>query len=320
MRKKVGRARVAHVMALIGNSGLDVFPLNLGGNVFGWTADRDTSFDILDAFVAGGGSLVDSADVYSAFAPGNHGGESETIIGEWLRSRGRDRLHVATKVGAHPQFVGLSAANIKAAADASLARLGTDHIDLYYAHFDDPAVPAAEFAGAFSELVDAGKVRAIGISNFTPDRIEEWFAAVAADGLHAPVALQPHYNLVERAFETDGLREAAARHGLGVLPYLGLARGFLTGKYRDAETATGVRAAAAITYLDERGLRVLAALDGAAAAHDTRPAVVALAWLRQQGTVPIASASRVDQVPDLLASAHLNLSEDELRELSAASE
>lgn len=307
-------------MALIGTSDLDVFPLNLGGNVFGWTANRDTSFDILDGFVAGGGNFVDTADVYSAWAPSNQGGESESIIGEWLRSRGRERLLIATKVGAHPQFAGLRGANIKAAVDASLTRLGIDHIDLYYAHFDDAEVPAAEFAGAFSELVDAGKVRGIGISNFTPQRIDEWFAAVTADGLHAPVALQPHYNLVERGFETDGLRDAAARHGLGVLPYLGLARGFLTGKYREAEGATGARAAGALAYLDERGRRVLAALDAVAAAHETRPAVVALAWLRQQGTVPIASASRVEQLPDLLASARLTLSDDQLGELSAASD
>ncbi|MGN6723887.1 MAG: aldo/keto reductase [Marmoricola sp.] len=305
-------------MALLGSSNLDVFPLNLGGNVFGWTADRDASFAILDAFVDGGGDFVDTADAYSAFHPGNSGGESETIIGEWLASRGRERLVVATKVSRHPEFLGLAPDNIRAAADASLKRLGTDHIDLYYGHFDDPQVPAAEFAGAFSELVDAGKVRTIGISNFSPERIDEWFAAVRADGLHAPVALQPQYNLVERDFETNGLRKAALHYDLAVLPYYALAKGFLTGKYRGAGKGSSPRAAGALAYLDDRGRRVLAALDEVAAAHGTKPAVVALAWLRQQGTIPIASASRVEQLADLLASAQLDLEAAEIEQLTAA--
>ena len=305
-------------MAFLGSSELDVFPLNLGGNVFGWTADRDASFAILDAFVDGGGNFVDTADSYSAFHPGNSGGESETIIGEWMASRGRERLIVATKVSRHPEFLGLAPENIRAAVDASLKRLGTAHIDLYYGHFDDPQVPAAEFAGAFSELVDAGKVRSIGISNFSPERIDEWFAAVTQDGLHAPVALQPHYNLVERDFETNGLRDAAPQYDLAVLPYFALAKGFLTGKYRDAGQGSSPRATGAVAYLDGRGRRVLAALDEVAGTHGTTPAVVALAWLRQQGTIPIASASRVDQLPDLLASAHLRLADAEIEQLTAA--
>jgi aryl-alcohol dehydrogenase-like predicted oxidoreductase len=309
-------------MTRIGSSDLDVFPLNLGGNVFGWTADRETSFALLDAFTAGGGDFVDTADSYSAFAPGNKGGESETLIGEWVAARGnRDDVVIATKVSRHPEFRGLAPATIRAAVDASLQRLGTDRIDLYYAHFDDPDVPVADFAGALSELVDAGKVRYLGISNFTAERIGEWFAAVEADGLHAPVALQPHYNLVERDFEGNGLRAAAEAHGLGVLPYYSLAKGFLTGKYRPGADVDSARAGGATAYLDARGEKVLAALDQVSAAHGTTPAAVALAWLRAQPTVvaPIASASRPSQLPDLLASATLALTAEEIGALTDAS-
>lgn len=308
-------------MTRIGRSDLDVFPINLGGNVFGWTADQPTSYALLDAYVAGGGNFIDTADSYSAFKPGNSGGESETLIGSWMAERGnRDDVVVATKVSRHPDFRGLAPDNIRAAADASLQRLRADHIDLYYAHFDDPEVPAAEFAGALSALVDTGKVRYLGISNFSTDRIAEWFAAVEADGLHAPVALQPHYNLVERDFETNGLRDAAAEHDLGVMPYYGLAKGFLTGKYRPGAEVASDRAKGASAYLDERGVRVLAVLDEVAAAHDVALATVSLAWLRSRPSViaPIASASRVEQLPDLLAAATLELTEDELAALDRA--
>ncbi len=300
---------------------LDVFPLNLGGNVFGWTADKDQSFAVLDAFVAGGGNFIDTADSYSAWVPGNSGGDSEAIIGAWLAQRGRrDDVVIATKVSRHPSYVGLSPSNIAAAADASLQRLGTDHIDLYYAHYDDPDVPVADFVGALSALVDAGKVRHLGISNFTAARIDEWFAATAADGLHRAVALQPLYSLVERDFETDGLRDAAQRHGLGVLPYYALASGFLTGKYRPETEVDSPRAGGASKYLDARGLRVLDALDDVAARHRTTPTAVALAWLRlQPGVVaPIASARTPEQVPDLLASARLDLTGDEIGVLGDA--
>jgi aryl-alcohol dehydrogenase-like predicted oxidoreductase len=309
----------------IADSELEVFPLALGGNVFGWTADETESFAVLDAFAAGGGNFIDTADGYSAWVPGNGGGESETIIGRWVAARGnRDDVVIATKVSTHPHFSGLSAANIAAAADASLTRLGTDRIDLYYAHFDDESVPLEETVGALSALVDSGKVRAIAISNYTPERIDEWFAVTAANGFHRPVALQPHYNLVEREFE-HGLRQRAEREGLAVFPYFSLAKGFLAGKYRgEADVSAhgaSPRAGAAAAYLDERGHRVLAALDAIAAAHGVDVASVSLAWLRQQPTVvaPIASARTVSQLPALLASASLELTAEELAALDTAS-
>lgn len=309
----------------IGHSELAVAPLSLGANVFGWTADRDASFGVLDAFVAGGGDFVDTADGYSAWVPGNSGGDSEMIIGEWLAARGnREQLTIATKVSSHPEFSGLAAANVRAAADASLARLRTERIDLYYAHFDDPETPLEEAVAAFSGLVDAGKVRAIGISNYTADRVAEWFRIARAGGYHLPVALQPHYNLLERGFETNGLRAAAEAEGLSVFPYFGLAKGFLAGKYRDAADAevagASPRAGGAVEYLDDRGRRVLAALDAIAADRGVEVATVSLAWLRQQPTVgaPIASARTVEQLPALLASMDLDLSADELAALTAA--
>jgi aryl-alcohol dehydrogenase-like predicted oxidoreductase len=307
----------------IGTSDLEVFPLNLGGNVFGWTADRDTSFAVLDAFTAAGGNFIDTADSYSARVPGNTGGDSERIIGEWLAARGkRDDVVIATKVSQHPDFTGLAPENIATAADASLQRLGTDHIDLYYAHFDDQSVPLADTVGALSALVDAGKVRYIAPSNYTADRLEEWFRVTEENGLHKAVALQPHYNLVERDFEINGLRDAAERHGLGVLPYFSLAKGFLAGKYRPGAEVDSQRAGGASVYLDDRGIRVLAALDDIAAAHDVAVASVSLAWLRAQPTVaaPIASARTVEQLPDLIASATLELSTEELAALTDASE
>ncbi|MEV8338657.1 aldo/keto reductase [Leucobacter sp. NPDC077196] len=310
----------------IGTSDLDIAPLALGGNVFGWTADRAASFDVLDAFVAGGGDFIDTADGYSAWAPGNSGGESETIIGEWLAERGnRDSVVLATKVSTHPDFSGLAPANVRAAADASLQRLQTDRIDLYYAHFDDAETPLEQTVAAFSELVDAGKVRAIGVSNYTAERVAEWFRIARDGGYHLPVALQPHYNLVERDFETNGLRAVAEDERLSVFPYFSLAKGFLAGKYRDADdaTATGAspRAGEAAKYLDDRGRAVLAALDAAADAHDVPVAAVSLAWLRQQPTVaaPIASARNLEQLPALLASLTLDLSADEVASITAAS-
>ena len=311
---------------LIGSSGIEIAPLALGGNVFGWTADRDTSFEVLDAFLAGGGNFVDTADGYSHWAPGNSGGESETIIGEWLASgRDRDGVVLATKVSTHPDFSGLAAANVQAAAEASLRRLQTDRIDLYYAHFDDAETPLEETVAAFSRLVDEGKVRAIGVSNYTAERIAEWFRIARAGGYHLPVALQPHYNLVERDFESNGLREVAEREGLAVFPYFSLAKGFLAGKYRDAATASAAdaspRAEAAAAYLDDRGRAVLAALDAVAAAHGAEVATVALAWLRRQPTVaaPIASARDTAQLPALLASLSLELTSEEIASLTAAS-
>ncbi|WP_416444958.1 aldo/keto reductase [Leucobacter sp. HNU] len=310
----------------IGSSELEIAPLALGGNVFGWTADREASFGVLDAFVAGGGDFVDTADGYSHWAPGNGGGESERLIGEWVRERGvRERVVIATKVSTHPEFSGLSAANVRAAADASLARLGTDRIDLYYAHFDDAETPLEDTVAAFSGLVDAGKIRAIGISNYTAERVDEWFRIAREGGYHLPVALQPHYNLMERDFETNGLRDAAEREGLAVFPYFSLAKGFLAGKYRDAmdvnSASASPRAEDAAAYLDARGLAVLAGLDQLSELHRVPVAALSLAWLRQQPTVaaPIASARNTDQLSALLDSLSVELSRAELELLSAAS-
>ncbi|NRG41488.1 aldo/keto reductase [Rathayibacter sp. VKM Ac-2835] len=306
----------------LGDSGIEVFPLSLGGNVFGWTAGKQTSFDVLDGYVAAGGDFIDTADSYSAWVPGNHGGESETIIGEWLsrRSGSRDDVVIATKVSRHPEFTGLAPDNVRKAARASLQRLRTDRIDLYYAHFDDDAVPLEDIARVFSELVDEGLVRAVGVSNFSADRIAEWLRLAKEEGLHAPVAVQPHYNLVERGIEADVL-PLAREAGLAVVPYYALASGFLTGKYRDGSTPDSPRASGAAQYLDARGRRVLAALDAAAAAHDAEVATVALAWLRSQDGVaaPIASARVMEQLPALVASATLELTADELAALDTAS-
>lgn len=303
-----------------------IAPLALGSNVFGWTADRDASFAVLDAFTEGGGDFLDTADGYSRWVPGHTGGESERIIGEWLASReARDRVVIATKVSTHPEFAGLAATNVHAAAEASLARLDTDRIDLYYAHFDDAETPLEETVEAFSQLVDAGKVRAIGISNYTAERAAEWFAIARAGGYHLPIALQPHYNLLERGFETNGLREVAEREGLAVFPYYALAKGFLAGKYREAADVSmpgaSPRAEGAAAYLDDRGRATLAVLDEIAASHQAPVATVSLAWLRQQATVaaPIASARSTAQLSALLASLSLELSDEELRVLAEVS-
>lgn len=305
----------------VGKSELSVFPLCLGGNVFGWTADRDTSFEVLDAYRAAEGNFIDTADSYSAWVPGHKGGESEQLIGEWITSRGcRDDVVVATKVSQHPDFLGLSAANIQRAADASLQRLGTDHIDLYYAHFDDPSVPLEETVGALSALIDAGKVRYIAASNYTPERLDEWFQITKREGFHPAVALQPHYNLVERDYE-HGLRTVAEREHLGVMPYFALAAGFLTGKYRDGADVSSPRAEGAQKYLSGSGPQVIAALDTVAQQHGVSVATVALAWLADQPTVtaPIASARTVQQLPDLLASVELELTDEESEALNRAS-
>ncbi|MGW3916296.1 aldo/keto reductase [Streptomyces sp. NPDC005070] len=307
----------------LGSSDLEVFPLSLGGNVFGWTADETRSFAVLDAYAAAGGNFLDTADSYSAWIEGNEGGESETVIGKWLKSRGnRADIVVATKVSQHPAYPGLSGANIKAAADASLRRLGTDHIDLYYTHFDKPEVPVEEVIGALDELVRAGKVRHIAASNISPERLRESLEFSDREGLARYVALQPHYNLVSRDTYEGALLELASRAGLAAVPYFALAAGFLTGKYRPGTTVDSPRAGGAAKHLaTERGPRVLAALDEIAAAHDDAVPTVALAWLAAQPTVaaPIASARTVEQLPALLGVADLVLTDDELKRLSQAS-
>ncbi|MGW8746499.1 aldo/keto reductase [Streptomyces sp. NPDC055794] len=307
----------------LGSSDLEVFPLALGGNVFGWTADQDRSFAVLDAYTAAGGNFVDTADSYSAWVDGNSGGESETVLGRWFAARGnRDDVVLATKVSQHPEYPGLSAANIKAAADASLRRLGTDHIDLYYTHFDKPEVPVEEIIGALDELVRAGKVRHIAASNISAERLAASLEFSDREGLARYVALQPHYNLVSRDTYEGGLSELAERSGLAAVPYYALAAGFLTGKYRPGASVDSPRAGGAAKHLEtERGRRVLAALDEIAGAHDAPVATVALAWLAAQPTVaaPIASARTVEQLPALLGVAELSLTDDEVARLTRAS-
>ncbi|MEU3553757.1 aldo/keto reductase [Streptomyces fragilis] len=308
----------------LGTSGLEVFPLALGGNVFGWTADERESFAVLDAYTAAGGNFVDTADSYSAWVEGNEGGESETVIGRWLKARGnRSEVVIATKVSQHPQYRGLSGANIRAAAEASLRRLGTDHIDLYYTHFDQPETPVEEIMLALDQLVREGKVRAIAASNISAERLQESLDFSEREGFARYTAVQPHYNLVSRDTYEGPLRDVAERAGLAAVPYYALASGFLTGKYRPGTTVDSPRATGAARHLEsERGRRVLAALDEIAEAHGASPATVALAWLAARPTVvaPIASARTVDQLPALTAVADLRLTDAETARLDEASD
>jgi aryl-alcohol dehydrogenase-like predicted oxidoreductase len=302
-------------MTKLGNTDLDVYGLNLGCNVFGWTADEPQSFTVLDAYTAAGGNFLDSADLYGG------GGGSETIIGSWLAARGnRDDVVVATKVGMWEGRPGLSAKNIQAAAEDSLRRLKTDRIDLYSAHVDDPDTPLEETLEAFDALVRAGKVRYLGASNYTAGRLAEALSISDRNGFARYAVLQPHYNLVERDYERD-LAPLVEREGLATLPYFSLAKGFLTGKYRSKGSVTdSPRAARAESYLDNGGERVLAALDEVAQAHGVSVATVSLAWLRQQPTVaaPIASARTPEQLTDLIASVSLELTDAEVTALGEA--
>ncbi|MCW2608829.1 MAG: hypothetical protein QOC93_3241 [Actinomycetota bacterium] len=311
-------------MRKLGTTDLEVFPLALGGNVFGWTADEEASFAVLDRYVAAGGNFVDTADVYSAWVDGNSGGESETIIGRWLARRGRrDDLVLATKVSQHPDAKGLSRASIRRGIEASLRRLQTDHVDLYYAHYDDADTPLEETVTALGELVTEGKVRYVAASNYTADRLERALTIADAGGLPRYAAIQSHYNLVHRGEYEGALADLAAREGLAAVPYYALASGFLTGKYRDGSAdSDSPRAEGAAGYLDDRGRRVLAALDEIAAARGTAVATVALGWLAAQPTVvaPIASARTVGQLPDLVAVAELELTPAELASLTRASD
>ncbi len=311
-------------MTRIGSSDLDVLPLSLGGNVFGWTADRDTSFAILDAFHAGGGDFIDTADSYSHWVPGHSGGESESIVGQWLASRRPEGVVVATKVSQHPDFTGLSASNVRAAAEASLRRLGVDAIDLYYAHYDDESVPLEETVAAFGDLVADGLVRYTAVSNYRADRIRSWIALAQEGGSALPVAIQPHYNLVHRNDVEEHIVPVATRFGLSVVPYAGLASGFLTGKYRSTDAAghPSPRAKGAVRYATPQGLAIIDALERIAGSHAVSIGAVALAWLRSQPAVaaPIASASRPDQVADLLDGARVVLTGPEVAELDRVSQ
>ena len=310
-------------MTRIAHTDIDVFPLALGGNVFGWTADREESFRILDAFHAGGGTFIDTADSYSAWAPGHTGGESETIIGAWLAERGHTDVTVATKVSQHPQFKGLAASTVRAAAEASLERLGVESIDLYYAHFDDADTPLEETVAAFGQLVSDGLVRYTAVSNYSADRIREWVRIARELGVAEPVAIQPHYNLVHRETEDD-IVPVAEEFGLSLVPYFSLAKGFLTGKYRSTDAAAHdtPRAQGAAVYATPQGLQIIQVLERIGTAHDVPIAATALGWLRAKPTVvaPIASASKLSQVADLLDGGRVELTADEVAELDEVSE
>ena len=308
----------------LGHSELEVAPLALGGNVFGWTADEKTSFEVLDAFVAAGFNLVDTADVYSMWLPGHKGGESETVIGNWLEKRGRrDDVVIATKFGMEmsPDEKGLSRDYMFKSVDRSLQRLKTDYIDLYQAHIDDKHTPLEETLGAFGELIDAGKVRAIGASNYEAARLAEALDVSAENDLPRFESLQPWYNLYDRVAFEGPLADVCREHELGVISYFGLASGFLTGKYRSEKDLEGrPRAYRVKTMLDERGFRILAALDEVAEEQSATPAQIALAWLRSHGvTAPIASATSVKQLEELAGCASIELDADAVAKLDDAS-
>jgi aryl-alcohol dehydrogenase-like predicted oxidoreductase len=308
----------------LGRSSLSVAPLAFGGNVFGWSVDEKRSFELLDRFVDAGFNLIDTADVYSAWVSGNRGGESETIIGKWLRQSGkRDRVLIATKVAKWAEHKGLSPVNIQQAVDGSLKRLQTDYIDLYQAHEDDAGVPLHETLGAFSRLIEQGKVRVIGASNYGADRFAEALDVAARHGLPRYESLQPEYNLMVREDYEKHLEPLVTKEQVGVINYYALASGFLSGKYRsEADLGkSAARAAAVRKFLDRRGLAVLAALDEIAAAHRATPSQVALAWLmaRPSITAPIASATSVEQLDELVGAAGLELARDEIARLDAAS-
>jgi len=305
----------------LGKTDLNVSRLCLGGNVFGWTIDEQASFAVLDAYVQAGGNFIDTADIYGRRGP-NGLGESERIVGRWLAARGnRERLVIATKVGMAPDAPGLSAEQVTQGAEDSLTRLGIDRIDLFYAHQDDSHTPLEETLGAFQALIDGGKISYAAASNYNAARLAEALRVGERHGMASYVALQPHYNLLERDYEGE-LARLCGQAGLACVPYFGLARGFLTGKYRrdgspvDSPRAAGVRE----LYCNKRGFAVLDALDDVAATHHTTVAAVSLAWLAAQPTVvaPIASATSPEQLAELLPSISLELSREEVERLSAA--
>jgi aryl-alcohol dehydrogenase-like predicted oxidoreductase len=308
----------------LGRSSLAVAPLAFGGNVFGWSADEQRSFELLDAFVDAGFNLIDTADVYSAWVPGNRGGESETIIGKWLKRSGkRDKVVIATKVAKWGEHPGLSPMNINQAVEGSLKRLQTDHIDLYQAHEDDATVPLHETLGAFAKLIEQGKVRVIGASNYGADRFGEALAVSASHGLPRYETLQPEYNLVNRGTYEKELEPLVIAEHIGVINYYALASGFLSGKYRsEADLAkSAARSGAVQKYLSTRGLGVLAALDKVAGAHGATPAQVALAWLiaRPSVTAPIASATSIAQLKELFGAVSLQLTREDIATLDQVS-
>jgi len=310
----------------LGNSGLEVAPLAFGGNVFGWTVDEAMSFRLLDAFIAAGFNLIDTADVYSRFAPGNRGGESETIIGKWLKQGGRrDKVIIATKVGLDmdPHRKGLSKAYILQAAEDSLRRLQTDYIDLYQSHRDDPGTPLDETLQAYSELMEQGKVRAIGASNYTAERLSRALALSRRHDLPRYESLQMEYNLYDRAEYEETLEPVCIENGLGVLTYFSLASGFLTGKYKSpADVANKARGDFVNKYMNERGFRIVDALDEVAKRLHAMPVQVALAWLmaRRTVTAAVASATNLAQLKELIGATRLELDEGSMVLLNRASD
>lgn len=308
----------------LGKSGIEIAPIAFGGNVFGWTADEATSHRLLDAFVDAGFSFVDTADVYSRWAPGNKGGESEAVIGSWLRKdrSKRDRIVLATKCGMGLPSRALSRSNIVESVDASLKRLNTDRIDLFQSHKDDKDTPQEETLSTYAELVKAGKIRAIGASNFEAPRLAEAAKIAKEKALPRYESLQPHYNLMERSLFEGELENECLKEGIGVIPYYSLASGFLSGKYRtDADLGKSKRGAGVKKYLNDKGLAVLKALDAAAKKHNATNTQVALAWLMQRKsiTAPIASATSLDQLKDLIAAPRIELDADSVAAIDKAS-
>ena len=312
-------------MRALGRSGLKARPFAFGGNVFGWTADEKASHAMLDMCVEAGVALIDSADVYSAWVPGHSGGESETVIGAWVKSRGsaaRSKLLIATKVAMLPARSGLKRNTIIAACDDSLKRLGVEQIDLYQAHRDDADTPLEETLSAFAELIQAGKVRAIGASNYSAERLREALDVSARLGLPRYETLQPQYNLHDRAGFEDALQDLCVTEGIGVIPYYGLASGFLTGKYRsEADFKKSIRGMRMGAYLTDRGRRILAALDAVSAETGATLAQISLAWLmtRPSLTAPIASATSAEQLKELLGALSLSLTPAQIESLDQAS-
>ncbi|HEX4985978.1 MAG TPA: aldo/keto reductase [Burkholderiales bacterium] len=309
----------------LGRSGLEVSPIAFGGNVFGWTADEAASFRLLDRFVDEGYNFIDTADVYSKWVPGNKGGESETIIGKWLKKSGkRDKVVIATKVGMEmpPGKKGLAPAYIAQAAEDSMRRLQTDRIDLYQSHEDDPSTPIGDSLGAYDKLIKAGKVRVIGASNYSAERFQEALDTSSRGGLPRYESMQPNYNLIDRADFEKKMQSVCVKNDVGVISYFSLAAGFLTGKYRtDADLSKSARGGMVKKYLNERGRRVLGALDAVAKDEGSTPGRVAIAWLLAQPgiTAPIASATSIAQLEDLFAAAKLQLDAASLKKLDEAS-
>ena len=310
----------------LGNSGLEIAPLAFGGNIFGWTVDEKTSFRLLDEFVAAGFNFIDTADVYSTWAPGNQGGESETIVGKWLKQNGnREKVLIATKVGSEmgPGKKGLSRAYITQAIEDSLKRLQTDHIDLYQSHTDDAATPLEETLETYAALIRQGKVRAIGASNYTAERLTQALDISKRHSLPRYESLQPLYNLYDRSEYENKLEPICRQRGIGVIPYFALASGFLTGKYRsEADLSKSQRGARVQKYLDDRGHRILDALDQVAREYNATPAKISLAWLlaRPSITAPIASATNSEQLRDLIDATNIKLDQSALQKLNQASE